>query len=46
MEEGGAWDAELQVQVQDTQGWTCVTLSLTGPCAWGEAMVAELSAGG
>jgi hypothetical protein len=46
MEEGGAWDAELQVQAQDTQGWTCVTLSLTGPWAWGEAMVAELSAGG
>lgn len=46
MEEGGAWDAELQVQAQDSQGWTCVTLSLTGPWAWGEALVAELSAGG
>jgi len=46
MEEGGAWDAELQVQAQDAQGWTCVTLSLTGPWAWGEALVAELSSHG
>ena len=46
LEEGGAWDAELQVQDQDAQGWTCVTLSLTGPWAWGEALVAELCADG
>ncbi len=45
MEEGGAWDAELQVQADGPDGWTTVTLSLTGPWAWGEALVAELASG-
>jgi hypothetical protein len=37
LEEGGAWDAEQQVQVEGD--WTTVTLTLTGPWAWGEALV-------
>ena len=45
LEEGGVWDAELHRPAPDAGGWTCVTLSLTGPWAWGEALVAELSAG-
>lgn len=45
MEDGGVWDTELHRQAQNAAGWTTVTLSLTGPWAWGEALVIELSAG-
>ena len=41
LEEGGAWDADLQVQVEGE--WTTVTLNLTGPWDWGEALVARLA---
>lgn len=40
-EDGGAWDAE--VQVQEEGGWTTVTLTLTGPWDWGETLVARLA---
>jgi hypothetical protein len=45
LDEGCVWDADVQMQTEsDDQGdWTAVTLSLTGPWAWGEALVAELS---
>lgn len=36
-EEGGLWDAELQEQQEDG-GWITITLTLTGPWAWGEAL--------
>jgi hypothetical protein len=41
LEEGGAWDAEQQVQVEGD--WTTVTLTLTGPWAWGEALVGHFA---
>lgn len=41
LDEGGAWDAELQVQHEGE--WTTVTLTLTGPWNWGEALVARLT---
>jgi hypothetical protein len=41
LDEGGAWDAEQQVQTDGD--WTTVTLTLTGPWAWGEALVAQLT---
>lgn len=41
LDEGGAWDADEQVQVEGE--WTTVTLTLTGPWAWGEALVAQLA---
>jgi hypothetical protein len=41
LDEGGAWDAEQQVQTDGD--WTTVTLTLTGPWGWGEALVARLS---
>jgi hypothetical protein len=37
LDEGGAWDAEQQVQTEGD--WTTVTLTLTGPWDWGEALV-------
>ncbi len=37
-EEGGEWDADLAVSQQD--GWTTLTLTLTGPWAWGESCIA------
>jgi hypothetical protein len=37
LDEGGAWDAE---QTSQTDGeWHTVTLTLTGPWEWGEALV-------
>ena len=37
LDEDGVWDADLQ---QHTDGdWTTVTLTITGPWAWGEALV-------
>jgi hypothetical protein len=38
LDEGGAWDADHLVQNEGD--WTTVTLTLTGPWAWGEALVA------
>ncbi|MDM7951276.1 hypothetical protein [Hydrogenophaga sp.] len=37
LDEGGAWDAEHQVQGDGD--WTTVTLTITGPWEWGEALV-------
>ncbi len=43
LDEGGTWDAD---EHQRTEGdWTTVTLTLTGPWAWGEALVARWSGG-
>ncbi len=39
LDEGGAWDADQLVQTEGD--WTTVTLTLTGPWAWGEALVAH-----
>ena len=37
LDEGGVWDAEVQ---QHSDGdWTTVTLTLTGPWAWGETLL-------
>ncbi len=38
LDDGGAWDADHLVQTEGD--WTTVTLTLTGPWAWGEALVA------
>jgi hypothetical protein len=43
LDEGGAWDADQQVQ-QDGD-WTTVTLTITGPWEWGETLVARFAAG-
>jgi hypothetical protein len=43
LDEGGVWDADVQ---QHSDGdWTTVTLTLTGPWAWGEALIDRLGAG-
>ncbi len=40
LDEGGVWDADVQ---QHSDGdWTTVTLTVTGPWAWGEALVSSL----
>jgi len=40
LDEGGTWDADVQ---QHTDGdWTTVTLTVTGPWAWGEALFEHL----
>lgn len=44
LDEGGAWDAEQQVQTDGD--WTTVTLTLTGPWAWGEALVERFALAG
>lgn len=41
LEDGGLWDAVVQAQTEGE--WTTVTLSITGPWAWGEALVARLT---
>ena len=41
LDEGGAWDADEQVQTDGE--WTTVTLTITGPWAWGEALVGTLT---
>lgn len=43
LDEGGAWDAEQQVQTDGD--WTTVTLTITGPWEWGEALLERFSAG-
>jgi hypothetical protein len=42
LDEGGAWDADEQTS-RDGE-WTAVTLTLTGPWEWGEALMRELEA--
>jgi len=39
LEEGGLWDIDLHWQVDGS--WHVLALSLTGPWAWGEALVAH-----
>lgn len=41
LDEGGAWDADQLVQTDGD--WTTLTLTLTGPWAWGEALVAHFA---
>ncbi|MDP2015666.1 hypothetical protein [Hydrogenophaga sp.] len=41
LDEGGAWDADQLVQTEDN--WTTVTLTITGPWAWGEALVSHFA---
>ena len=43
LDEGGTWDADEQVQADAADGWTTVTLTLTGPWEWGEALVAHFA---
>lgn len=45
LDEGGAWDADEQVQADSdgADGWTTVTLTITGPWEWGEALVAHFA---
>lgn len=43
LDEGGAWDADHLVQTEGD--WTTVTLTLTGPWEWGEALVAGFTPG-
>ena len=42
LDEGGAWDVDQQT-TRDGD-WTTVTLTLTGPWAWGEALLREWGA--
>ncbi len=41
LDEGAAWDADQQTQTDGE--WHTVTLTLTGPWEWGEALVAGLT---
>ncbi|QHE88377.1 hypothetical protein [Hydrogenophaga sp. BPS33] len=41
LDDGGVWDADEQTQVDGE--WTTVTLTLTGPWTWGEALVAHFA---
>ncbi|WP_332747265.1 hypothetical protein [Hydrogenophaga sp.] len=41
LDEAGAWDADQLVQTEGD--WTTVTLTITGPWAWGEALVAHFT---
>ena len=41
LEDGGMWDADVQVLAEGP--WTTVTLTLTGPWAWGESLVSRLT---
>jgi hypothetical protein len=41
LDEGGAWDADQSVQVEGD--WTTVTLTISGPWEWGEALLAALA---
>lgn len=42
LDEGGAWDADEQMS-RDGE-WITLTLTITGPWEWGEALVARFSA--
>ena len=44
LDEGGVWDTEQQVQTDSD--WTTVTLTLTGPWEWGEALLAQCTSTG
>lgn len=39
LDDGGIWDADEQVSRDSA--WTTLTLTLTGPWAWGEALMRE-----
>ncbi len=41
LDEGGAWDADQQVQAEGE--WTTVTLTITGPWEWGEGLVGRFT---
>lgn len=41
LDEGGVWDADTHTQTDGD--WTTLTLTLIGPWAWGEALLAELA---
>jgi len=41
LDDGGTWDADHLVQTEGD--WTTVTLTLTGPWAWGEGLVAHFT---
>ena len=41
LDDGGVWDADQHTQTDGD--WTTVTLTLVGPWAWGEAMLAQLT---
>ena len=40
LDEGGVWDADEQVTTDGE--WHTLTLTLTGPWAWGEALMSAL----
>ena len=44
LNEGGVWDADQHTQTDDE--WTTVTLTIVGPWAWGEALLAECAPDG
>ena len=44
LDDGGLWDADHHTQTDGE--WTTVTLTLVGPWAWGEAMLAALAPDG
>lgn len=37
MEDGGEWDADIAEDTHD--GWTTITLTITGPWLWGEQCI-------
>ncbi|MFN4115845.1 MAG: hypothetical protein ACK4F7_05000 [Inhella sp.] len=41
-EDGGCWDTELQEQ-SEADGWTTITVTLTGPWDWGASLVQRFS---
>ena len=44
LDEGGVWDADQHTQTDEE--WTTVTLTIVGPWAWGEALLAECAPNG
>ena len=44
LDDGDAWDADQYIQTDGE--WTTVTLTLVGPWAWGEALLAECAPDG
>ena len=44
LDDGGIWDADEQVSRDGA--WTTLTLTLTGPWAWGEALMHEIETDG
>jgi hypothetical protein len=44
LDEGGVWDTEVQTLADGD--WTAVTLTITGPWDWGEALLQRLDAEG